>query len=68
MRFACWTTKVTNTQSEYVILIAFAQQQWLRERASMLVTGIFRVLLKCASLRIQRTNCQLLVQTTKAVS
>jgi hypothetical protein len=36
MRFACWKTKPTDTHSEYVILIAFQQQQWLRERASML--------------------------------
>jgi hypothetical protein len=36
MLFACWITKATDTHSEYVILIAFAWQQWLRERASML--------------------------------
>jgi hypothetical protein len=36
MRFACWITKATDTQSEYVILIAFPQQQWLRERTSIL--------------------------------
>ena len=36
MRFACWITKATNTPSEYLILIAFPWQQWLRERASML--------------------------------
>jgi hypothetical protein len=35
MRFACWITKATGTHSEYVILIAFPRQQWLRERASM---------------------------------
>jgi hypothetical protein len=33
---ACWTTKSIDTYSEYVILIAFPQQQWLHERASML--------------------------------
>jgi hypothetical protein len=27
MRSACWITKTTNTQSEYVILIAFPRQQ-----------------------------------------
>jgi hypothetical protein len=32
MRFACWITKATDTHSEYVILIAFQRQQWLRER------------------------------------
>jgi hypothetical protein len=36
MRFTCRITKATDTHSEYVILIAFPQQQWLRERVSML--------------------------------
>jgi hypothetical protein len=36
MRFACWITKATDLHSEYVILIDFARQQWLRERASVL--------------------------------
>jgi hypothetical protein len=36
MRFACWMTKATDTHSEYVILIAFPQQQWLRERTAVL--------------------------------
>jgi hypothetical protein len=36
MRFACWITKATDTHSEYVIFIACPQQQWLRERASVL--------------------------------
>ena len=36
MRIACWVTKATNTHSEYVILIPFLPQQWLRERASMI--------------------------------
>jgi hypothetical protein len=31
MRFACWIAKATETHSEYVILIAFVRQQWLRE-------------------------------------
>jgi hypothetical protein len=31
MRFVCWITK-----AEYVLLIAFPRQKWLRERASML--------------------------------
>ena len=29
-------SKATNTHSEYVIIIAFPRQQWLRQRASML--------------------------------
>jgi len=36
MRFACWTSKTTNTHSGYEILIAFLQQQWLCECASVL--------------------------------
>ena len=36
MRSACRTTKATDTHSEYVMLIAFPRQQWLRERASKL--------------------------------
>ena len=31
-----WLTKATDTHAEYVILISFALQQWLRERASVL--------------------------------
>jgi hypothetical protein len=34
--FACWITKATNANSEYVILTAFTQQQWLREGVSLL--------------------------------
>jgi hypothetical protein len=37
MCFACWITKATDTHSEYVILIAFIPQQWLSERAPMLL-------------------------------
>jgi len=33
MRIACWITKATNTHSQYVILIAFPLQQWLKERS-----------------------------------
>ena len=36
MRFACEITKATDTHSEYVILIAFPRQQWLRERSLLL--------------------------------
>jgi hypothetical protein len=34
MRIACWITKATGRHSEHVILIAFPQQRWLRERTS----------------------------------
>jgi len=36
MLIACWVSKATKTHSEYVIIIAFPLEQWLRERASML--------------------------------
>ena len=38
MRNACWIPKTTNTHthSEHVIPITFPQQQWLRERGSVL--------------------------------
>ena len=36
MRIVCWIPKATNTHSQYVILIAFPQLQWLHGRASML--------------------------------
>jgi hypothetical protein len=38
MRFACCITKATHTHthSEYVILIDFSRQQWLRERTTIL--------------------------------
>jgi len=36
MRIARWTTKDTNTFSEYVIFMAFLLQRWLEENASKL--------------------------------
>jgi hypothetical protein len=36
MPLECLIPKATNTHSEYVIIIAFPLQQWLRERASTL--------------------------------
>jgi len=36
MRIASWIPKATNTQSEYVILIVFPQQQWLQDRVPIL--------------------------------
>jgi hypothetical protein len=43
IRTACWTPKATDTRSEYVIIIAFPRQQWLRERASMLRLYVHRL-------------------------
>ena len=36
MCIACWISKAIDTNSEYVIFIAFPLQQWLHERASVL--------------------------------
>ena len=36
VRIVCWIPKAINTKAEYVILMAFAQQQWLQERSSVL--------------------------------
>jgi len=55
MRTACWITKATNTHSEYVILIAFPQQQWLQERASMLPYMYIACLV--SGNRTQKCNC-----------
>jgi len=41
MRIACLIPKATNRHSEYVILIAFPQQQWLHERASVRALPVF---------------------------
>ena len=35
MSTRCGITKATDTDSEYIILIAFPMQQWIRERASV---------------------------------
>jgi len=44
MRIACWIPKATNTHSEYVILIGFPQQQWLRDGLSLLRYSTLAVL------------------------
>ena len=36
IRLVCWITKATDTHSEYIILIAFPLQKWLRQRTLML--------------------------------
>ena len=37
MRFPCWITKAITTHSEYVMLIAFTWQKWLRKRPPILL-------------------------------
>lgn len=36
MPTACWIFMATDIHSEYAVLIAFPQHQWLRDSASML--------------------------------
>ena len=58
MRFACWITKATDINSEYVVLIACPLQQWLHHRASILrYTYIARLVnpLKPNDLKKRRT-------------
>jgi len=50
MRIACWTTKATNTHSQYVILAAFPLQRWLYERATLLTLYVH--CLPCCVIRI----------------
>jgi hypothetical protein len=45
IRVACWIIKATNTHAQYVILIAFPQQQRLLESARMLPFFLMRDLL-----------------------
>jgi hypothetical protein len=65
MRFVCWIIKATDTHSEYVILIAFPRQQWLRERASMLLSYVYRLSSKAVSniSNENRDNCERLFLT-----
>ena len=49
MRIACCVPDVTNTHSEYVILIAFPLQQWLQGRALMLSYIVFSVIVEMES-------------------
>ena len=57
---ACWITKATHTYLEFVILIAFPLQQWLRERTSMLRYSTLPVLFMSSKsgFRIHRTSTQ----------
>jgi hypothetical protein len=46
MRLACWVTKGTHIHAEYLILLAFPQQELLRERGSMLNNTYIACLVK----------------------
>jgi hypothetical protein len=40
MSFACCINNATDTESESVIFLGFRRQQWLRERASLLLRHV----------------------------
>jgi hypothetical protein len=42
MRFACWVTKATDTHSDYLVILVFPRQQWLRERTPVQATLVIR--------------------------
>ena len=44
MRIACWMPQATYTHYEYVLLFAFPLQEWLHERASVLLYRTLPVL------------------------
>ena len=50
MRITCWIPKATNTDSKYVMFIAFPLQQLLNERASMLRYTYIACLFPCSYL------------------
>jgi hypothetical protein len=45
MRIACWITKATETDSEYVVLTVIPLQQWLGERYTYIACLIIRQVL-----------------------
>jgi hypothetical protein len=59
MRFACWITKATDTYSEYVIIITFPRQQWLRERAPILRHTYIVSLIPCYDTSRLFSNCSM---------
>jgi hypothetical protein len=59
-RRACWTTKATYTHSEYIILLAFRRQQFLRER-----TAMSRLYLHCLSVCLSRSWPNIVLQNRK---
>jgi hypothetical protein len=66
MRFACWITKATDTHSQYIILIAFPRQQWLRERASVLCYAYIACLVSFNVISdLTKASCRLLRDTER---
>ena len=64
---ACWMPEATNTRSEYVTLIAFPQQQGLRERASVLRYTYIATLVECRMRMVPHGTIRT-VNTTHAVA
>ena len=60
MRFACWIPRYTNTHSCYLMLFDFPLQQWLNERALMLLymyTVLYRLeVMFTAAVRTESLN------------
>jgi len=52
-RIVRWTTKATNTHSEYVTLIAFPLQQWLHNASQRYATPAVPVLLTAQQISFQ---------------
>ena len=50
MRISCWIPKATDRHSEYVIGNAFPLQQWLHERASVLLYTYIACIVSCVIL------------------
>jgi hypothetical protein len=66
MLLSCWITKPINTNSEYVILIAFPRQQWLRERVSMLRhTYTACLIIGLCAINKTESNCIIIVTAKK---
>jgi hypothetical protein len=69
MRFACWITMATDTQSEYVLLIGFPRQELLSERASMLrFTYVTCLALKIMTIHSFETSATVYQSTPRDMS
>jgi len=56
MCIACWLPKSTNKRSEYVIVIAFLEHQWLHEGTSLLRYIQYIACLFILCLHVHKTN------------
>ena len=61
MRFACWITKATNTQSEHITFIDFPRQQRVRERALILFYTYIVCLVIHQKMRCGYSKCAITV-------